>query len=89
MRVGWGFRVRIIGFARISAVLASSCMVSTFIIVVSVVVFGGSLASIIRSLYGAKSSSICSFSFAGLFLFLFLQLFNDVSYFHDDYCAGW
>ena len=50
MRVGWGFRVRIMGFARISAVFASSCMVSTFIIVVSGWVFGGSLASIIRSL---------------------------------------
>jgi hypothetical protein len=50
------------GFARISAVLASSCMVSTFIIVVSGVVFGGSLASIIRSLWGAMSlsSGICS-----------------------------
>ncbi len=62
VRIGWGFRVRIMGFARISAVLASSFMVATFIIVVSGVVFGGSLASIIKSLYGATSlsSGICS-----------------------------
>ena len=64
VRVGWGFRVRIMGFARISAVFASSFMVSTFIIiiVISGVVFGGSLASIIRSLYGAMifSSGISS-----------------------------
>jgi len=70
VRVGWGFRVRIMGFARISAVFASSCMVSTFIIVVSGVVFGGSLASIIRSLYGAVilSSEGGSFVFGLVFM---------------------
>jgi len=50
VRVGWGFRVNIIGLARISAVRASSLMVVTFIIVVSGVVFGGSWASMMRSL---------------------------------------
>ena len=53
VRVGCGVRVRIMGLARISAVFASSFMVWTFIMVVSGVVFGGSLASIIMSLYGA------------------------------------
>ena len=48
--VGLGFLVRTIGFARISAVFASSCMVSTFIVVASGGVFGGSWASIMRSL---------------------------------------
>ena len=48
--VGLGFLVRIIGLARISAVFASSCMVSTLIVVASGGIFGGSWASIIRSL---------------------------------------
>lgn len=54
-----------IGFARISAVLASSFRVFTFM----VVVWGGSvisLVSIIRSLYWAWSFSICGFSVVGL-----------------------
>lgn len=50
INVGSGFLVKIIGFARISAVLASSFMVSTFIVMVSGGSFGGSWASIIRSL---------------------------------------
>ena len=69
VRVGCGFRVRIIGFARISAVFASSFMVSTFIIVVSGGVFGGSLASIIRSLYGAM---ILSSGFSCVFGLVFM-----------------
>ena len=62
VRVGCGVRVRIIGFARISAVFASSFMVWTFIVVVSGVVFGGSVASIIRSLYGDMILSSGGFS---------------------------
>jgi len=70
VRVGVGFLVRIIGFARISAVFASSFMVSTFIVVVSGVVFGGSVASIIRSLYGDMSFSSGGFSFVFGFVFV-------------------
>ena len=69
VRVGCGFRVRIIGFARISAVFASSCMVSTFIVVVSGVGFGVIWASIIRSLYGAMSLSS---GFSSVFGLVFL-----------------
>jgi hypothetical protein len=50
VRIGWGFRVSIIGLARIPAVRASSLMVATFVIVVSSVVLGGSWASMIKSL---------------------------------------
>ena len=60
VRVGCGVLVRIMGFARISAVFASSFMVSTFIIVVSGVVFGGSVASIIKSLHGARVFNIAN-----------------------------
>lgn len=55
--VGFGLRVRIMGLARISAVFASSFMFSMFIVVVSGVVFGGSVASIMKSLYGCMSLS--------------------------------
>jgi hypothetical protein len=50
VRNGWGFRVNIIGLARIPAVHASSLMVATFVIVVSGVVLGGYWASMIKSL---------------------------------------
>jgi hypothetical protein len=50
VKVGCGFRVRIIGFARISAVFASSFMVWTFIIVVSGVVLWLRLLGLCRVL---------------------------------------
>jgi len=68
--VGFGFFVRIIGFARISAVFASSFIVVTFIVVVCGGVFGGSVVSIIRSLYGAMSFSMGVVSFVFGFVFV-------------------
>ena len=50
VKVGCGFRVRIIGFAGISAVFASSFMVWTFIIVVSGVVLWLRLLGLCRVL---------------------------------------
>jgi len=44
VRIDWGFRVSIIGLARIPAVRASSLMAATFVTVVSGVVLGGSWA---------------------------------------------
>jgi len=66
--VGFGFFVRIIGFARISAVFASSFMSLMFIVVVSGGVFGDSVASIMRSLYGCRSFSSGISSVLGLVL---------------------
>ena len=53
VNVGSRFFVKIIGFARISAVLASSFMISTFIVMVSGGVFGGSYARLL-GLCGVK-----------------------------------
>ena len=45
VNVGSGFLVKIIGFTKISAVFASSCMVSTFIVIVSREVFARARAN--------------------------------------------
>ena len=57
------------GFARSLAVFASSFIVWMLIMVVSNGAFGGSVASIIKSLYGAVIFSSVSFSgFCTIFL---------------------